>query len=105
LCQGVVSITDASQVRESDAEDQHLVRFVAAGQAFSFGVKDHGRYYDVPAVLHALNTAFESLGLRERLIQFRATDTFALGVLVRPEAFLPIVQDLRIPLEPRERPL
>jgi hypothetical protein len=89
-----------SQVRDPSAQDQHLMRFVAGGQAFSFGVKDYGRYYDVPTVLDALNAAFESLGLRERFIQFRATDTFASGVFVRPGIFLPIAEDLHIPLEP-----
>jgi HEAT repeat protein len=100
LCHGVVAITDASQVRDSGGEDQYRVRFVAGAQAFSFLIKNHGRWYDMDTVLSGVNSALETLGVRERFIQLRITDQFSVGVFAQPELFLPIAEDLRIPLQP-----
>ena len=75
------------------------MRFIGGGKAFSFVVKDYGRYYDVPTALVALNAALDSLGSDWRFFQFHATGQIAVGVFAPQEAFGQLVEDLALPIQ------
>jgi hypothetical protein len=83
---------------EDDYNAPYIVQFVYRGRLYRFGAENYGDYYDVEAVVRALNTALEQNGQRERYIGLHTGDQCAHFVFADPAAFVPIAQRYGLPL-------
>jgi hypothetical protein len=70
------------------------------GNPYSFTVRDHGRWCNVPDTLDGLNGILERLGLTERFIElYTGGGGAGIVAFVRPDKFLPVARELGIRLE------
>jgi hypothetical protein len=97
LAEGVFPIESVSQ-QAGDA-DRYVVRFVARDRAIRFEARALGDWYDVPAVIGALNVALEQAGLQERYVRLHTGDQTCLVAFVRGEGFVEAAAELRVPIE------
>jgi hypothetical protein len=75
---------------EDELDAAYTVRFVYRGRLYSFGAENRGDWYDVAAVVRALNFALETAGQRERFIALASDGQVASFVFADPQKFLPI---------------
>jgi hypothetical protein len=87
-------------VRESedDYDSPYLVQFVYSGRLYRFGAENYGDYYDVEAVVEALNVALTRSGRQERYIGLYTGGQIAHFFFADPTAFAPIAEKYAIPL-------
>jgi hypothetical protein len=83
---------------EEDFEAPYTVRFIDRGRLYTFGAENHGDWYDVEAVVQAINFALETAGKAERFIALDGDGQVALYVLADPKAFRPIAAKYALPL-------
>jgi hypothetical protein len=86
------------QQGEDDYDGPYTVQFLYRGRAYRFGAENYGDYYDVEAVVRALNAALEHSGQRERYIGLYTGSQCASFVFAAPAAFVPIAQKYGLPL-------
>jgi hypothetical protein len=84
--------------RENDFDAPYTVRFLYKGRLYRFGAENRGDWYDVEAVLRALNFALETAGQKERFIAEESDGQVASFVFAVPAAFLPIAEKYGSPL-------
>jgi hypothetical protein len=97
LARGILAVEAVSQV--VDGEGRSTVRFVVGDTLLRFEPEDLGDWYDVAAVVGALNAALERLDARERYLLLHTGDQSCLVVFVRAQAFRAAAAELRIPIE------
>lgn len=83
----------------SDREEgKYLVQFIYGGRLYRFQPRDMGDWYDVEAVLVALNRAVADAGLAERFMPLASGDQIAEIVFARPDAFSAAATELGLKL-------
>jgi hypothetical protein len=83
---------------EDDYDGPYTVQFIYRGRLYRFAAENYGDYYDVDAVVRALNTALEHNGQRERYLGLYTGDQCARFVFADPAAFVPVAQRYGLPL-------
>jgi hypothetical protein len=83
---------------EDDYDSPYFVQFVYRGRLYQFGAENHGDYYDVEAVVGALNAALEEAAQKERYIGLYTGGQIAHFFFADPTAFAPIAEKYAIPL-------
>jgi hypothetical protein len=83
---------------EDDYKGPYTVQFIYCGRLYRFAAENYGDYYDVDAVVRAMNVALEHNGQRERYIGLYTGDQCAHFVFADPAAFIPIAQRYGLPL-------
>src|SRR5262249_13478331 len=83
---------------EGDYDGPYTVQFIYRGRLYRFGAENYGDYYDVGAVVRALNAALEHNGHRERYLGLYTGDQCARFVFADPAAFVPVARRYGLPL-------
>jgi hypothetical protein len=86
------------QTNQDDFDAPYTVQFIYRDRLYRFAAENYGDYYDVAAVVRALNTALEQSGQRERYIGLYTGDQCAQFIFADPAAFLPIAEKYGMPL-------
>jgi hypothetical protein len=88
-CRGRFNPSDVSQLWYSEGEDETgssgVVQFVFGGELVEFGVHDYGDYYDMRAVLKAVDAVLERANVLERFVPLGAGDQLMILAFCRPE--------------------
>jgi hypothetical protein len=74
------------------------VAFLYGERAYVFGAENYGDYYDVEAVVGALNFALEDAGRPERFLGVAGRGQCACYVFAEPGAFLPLAEKYGLPV-------
>ena len=82
----------------SPYDSAYTVQFIYRDRLYRFEAENYGDYYDVEAVVCALNTALEHNGQRERYIGLYTGDQCACFVFADPKVFVPVAQKYGLPL-------
>jgi hypothetical protein len=77
---------------QEDIEGPYTVRFLYKGRLYRFGAENRHDWYDVEAVVRALNFALATAGRPERFSGLETGDQTAAYVFADPEAFRPIAE-------------
>lgn len=83
---------------EDDYDSPYTVQFLYRNRLYRFAAENYGDYYDVEAVVRALNKALETGGQRERYVGLYTGDQCACFVFADPKGFVPIAQKYGLPL-------
>jgi hypothetical protein len=83
---------------EDDYDAPYTVRFIHAGRLIRFGAENYGDWYDVEAVVNALNAALESAGLPDRYLPLEPAGQVAQFILAPPDTLHPIAEKYGLPL-------
>ncbi len=83
---------------DEDIRAPYTVRFIHGGRLYRFGAENHGDWYDVEAVVPALNFALANAGRRERFIGVETSGQDGTYVFADPSAFRPIAEKYSLPI-------
>jgi hypothetical protein len=86
------------QEHDEDFDAPYTVAFLHNGRVYVFGAENFGDYYDVEAVVNALNLALQHAGRPERFLGIEGMGQCAYYVFADPDAFLPLAARYGIPV-------
>jgi HEAT repeat protein len=83
---------------EDDYDSPYTVQFIYRKRLYRLAAENYGDYYDVEAVVRALNKALEANGRPERYVGLYTGDQCASFVFADPKVFVPIAEKYGLPL-------
>ena len=89
---------DVPDPDEFDPDGPLRVRFVHAGRVYEFDPENYGDWYDVGAVVAAVNRAVADAGGPERFISVETGGQAAEHVFADPARFLPVADQFALPV-------
>lgn len=99
---GVVGIEAAAETMErshdEDWEAPYTVRFIHRGRLYTFTARNLGDWYDVEAVVYALNAALADAGTPQRYLALSNDGQWASYVFAEPEALRAAAAELHLTL-------